>query len=271
MTLTIPRRRVGTRTPRALKRYGLRLIAVVAAVLLWQVLAMSDLGRIGDVPTPFEALSKLVELAGSAGYWSAVGVTMLSWLVGLLVSIAIGVPVGLLIGTNRRAEMSTRLVVDFLRTIPAIAFLPLALLIFGTSLQTPIALIFFAAVWPLLIQSTYAALEIDPVLKQVRRSFHLSWWQYIRYGFAPSSLPFITTGLRIAATICLLTAISVELLSGAPGVGAELQKSMVVSQTASLYAYVLTAGVLGVLVNVVLLWVQRLLLWWHPSVRGDAR
>jgi ABC-type nitrate/sulfonate/bicarbonate transport system permease component len=211
------------------------------------------------------------ELWGTAVYWNAVATTMTSWGLGLLVSVIVGVPLGLIIGSNAKIEVSVRLIVDFLRTIPSIAFLPLALLMFGVDLRTPVILIFLAAVWPLLIQSTYAASQIDPVLKQVRRSFHLSWWQYIRFQFAPSALPFITTGLRIAATICLLTAIAVELLSGAPGVGSQLQGALIVSQSATLYAYVLTAGVLGILINVLLVWLQRVLIWWHPSVRGDAR
>jgi ABC-type nitrate/sulfonate/bicarbonate transport system permease component len=253
------------------RRIALRVAVVIAALLVWHLFSLTALGRSGDVPSPIVAFERLFELWGTAVYWNAVATTMTSWGLGLLVSVIVGVPLGLIIGSNAKIEVSVRLIVDFLRTIPSIAFLPLALLMFGVDLRTPVILIFLAAVWPLLIQSTYAASQIDPVLKQVRRSFHLSWWQYIRFQFAPSALPFITTGLRIAATICLLTAIAVELLSGAPGVGSQLQGALIVSQSATLYAYVLTAGVLGILINVLLVWLQRVLIWWHPSVRGDAR
>lgn len=252
-------------------RYGWRVVAVVGAFVLWHVFALTPLGRAGDVPTPIATFTRLFELFATGAYWSALGSTLSSWGLGLLISFIIGVPLGLIVGSNAKVEVSVRFVVDFLRTIPSIAFLPLALLLFGVSIQTPVLLIFLSAVWPLLIQSTYAALEIDPALKQVRRSFHLTWGEYMRFQFLPSALPFVTTGLRVAATICLLTAVSVELLSGAPGLGSQLQASLVVSQTTTLYAYVLTAGVLGVLVNVILLFLQRVVIWWHPSVRGDSR
>lgn len=271
MTVSILLPQMRRRRPAGLRRYALRVLAIAVILVLWHLFALTAMGRSGDVPTPLAAVTKLVQLMSTGAYWGAVGSTLTSWTLGLGLSLIVGVPLGLIIGTNRRVEMSARLLVDFLRTIPAIAFLPLVLLLFGVDRMTPVLLIFYAAVWPLLIQSTYAASQIDPALKQVRRSFHLTWWQYVVYEFVPSALPFITTGLRVAATICLLTAMSVELLSGAPGVGAKLQESMVISQSEALYAYVLTAGILGILVNVLLLWLQRALIWWHPSVRGDAR
>lgn len=248
-----------------------RLVVVVAVFLFWHVFALTSLGQMGEVPTPVQTLARLAELFGAGSYWSAIGSTLLSWAIGLSLSFLVGVPLGLIIGSYKKAEASSRLVIDFLRTIPAIAFLPLALLLFGVGIETPVLLIFLSAVWALLIQATYAAAEIDPVLKQVSRSFHLSRLEYVTFQFAPASLPFITTGLRVAATICLLTAVSVEFLSGAPGIGTELQSALIVSQTPVMYAYVITAGILGVLINTVMLAIQRALMWWHPSVRSKKR
>lgn len=269
-TALIPLPRAEARR-RQTARYVWRVAVIVLALALWHVFSLSSLGRSGQVPSPIEAVSRLAELMTTATFWGAVGNTFVSFALGLGLSVIVGVPLGLVIGSNRRLEVSTRLVVDFLRTIPAIAFLPIALLVFGVDRDTVLFLIFLSAVWPILVQATYAAAQIDPVLKQVRRAFHLTWWQYIRFQFAPSALPFLTTGLRIAAIICLLTAISAEFLGGIPGIGQQLQNALVVSQTVTLYAYVLTCGILGILLNTALLLLQRKLIAWHPSIRGGGR
>lgn len=252
-------------------RYVWRVVAIAAAVALWHVFSLTPLGQQGQVPSPFTAVGRLFEMWLTGAYWGAVGSTLLSFAIGLFLSIIIGVPLGLLIGSSKRVTQSTQVLIDFVRTIPAIALLPISLLVFGVDKDTSIFLIFMSAVWPLIIQASYAAAQIDPALKQVKASFHLSWWLYLRFQFLPSALPFISTGLRIAAVICLLTAISAEFLGGIPGIGQQLQAGLASSQPPTVYAWVLTAGLLGVLLNVGLLYLQRMMLSWHPSVRGDSR
>ena len=149
-----------------------KLIAIAVVLLLWQIASSSTTD--GRLPTPVEVLQAFIGLVGTSTYWAAIGATLRSWAAGLALCAVIGVPVGLLIGTSLRASKSTQWVIDFCRTIPAIALLPLVLLLFGPTFRMEITMIVLAAIWPLLIQSMYAARQVEPLLKWVVRVFRIS-------------------------------------------------------------------------------------------------
>lgn len=246
-----------------------RLGALVVVLLLWTWFAKTK-GADADFPTPVQAARKLVELAGTSAYWSAVGETLLTAVIGFAVAAAIGIPVGLLLGMSRRAQVSAQFLVDFGRTIPVIALLPLAILVLHIGRTMAVFLIVFGAVWPLLVQATYAVAQITPQARQVVRAFRISPLERIRFVYAPSMMPFLMTGLRIAASISLLVAVTAEYLGRAPGLGVEMRDSGETDPHAT-FAYMITTGVLGLLLNVGLIALQKRVLWWHPSQRGKAR
>lgn len=247
-----------------------RLLVVAIALLMWTAFARGP-GQPADMPTPWQALLALVAEMGTAGFWLAVGQTLLTTLVGLAASAAIGIPLGVLIGFSRRLDLSTRVLVDFGRFIPAIALLPLVLLLFGASRSMQVTLILLSAVWPLLIQSTYAVREISPQMHNVGRVFHLTLMERLRFVYLPSATPFLATGVRIAATVCLLMAVSSEFLGGAPGVGRNLYLALQLNDGSKIVVYALTAAGIGLAVTYLFLFLQRRILFWHPSVRGGER
>lgn len=246
-----------------------KVVAIVAVLLLWQFVAMSSLVDEGSLPTPTAVLQALVGLGGTSAYWTAIGTTIRVWAIGLALCAVIGIPVGLLLGASLRATQSTRWIVDFFRSIPTIALLPLVLLLFGATSRMEITMIVLAAVWPLLIQSMYAARQVEPLHKWVVRVFRISTRDRLRYLWSPSVALYVFTGLRLSATMALLMTISAEYIGGAPGLGLELSHMEQVSKRPEVFAYAVTAGVLGLLINTLVITVQRRLLWWHPIIRGE--
>ena len=253
------------RTPRTARRLVVRLVALVAALALWQLLAALLSPTV--VPYPLAVAENLVRLSTTPGFWVATGLTIGCALAGFGISAAVGIPLGLLIGRSRFLVASTRLVIDVFRTIPAITLIPLLVLLAGPTPTMQIALIVFGAVWPLLLQSVYAARELDPVLADVSTALRLPrrvLWVHI---VAPSAAPFVMTGIRVACTIALLLAVGAELVGNAPGIGREIAFAQIAGNSAVAYAYVVTAAILGVGINLVLAAVQRRVLFWHSSVR----
>lgn len=222
------------------------------------------------MPSPAEVLARLGSLALTGAFWSAVAVTVWTFLIAFVVCVGVGVPLGLAIGANSGATQSTRLLFDFLRTIPPIAILPLLLLIFGPELQMVLVLAIAGAIWPILIQSIYAARQGEPLLREMAASFRVPRGWYIRHIFVPGTLPFVMTGLRLGATICLLLTISGELLGNAPGVGFEIAQAQAFYDNPRMYAYVIVSAVLGLVVNGLFWEAQRRVLRWHPSMRKDV-
>ncbi|GAA2741516.1 ABC transporter permease [Terrabacter aerolatus] len=253
----------GSRTRARLAR---QVAAIVLAIGVWHLFAIGP-GRAADVPTPGATLRTGLEMARTADYWTAIGNTLLTANLGLLLSVVVGVPLGLFNGASRKVALSSQFVVDFGRTIPGVAILPLVLLLFGGTRVMALILVMFGAVWPMLVQATYAVQQVPPQLRQVGEAFHLTLRDRIRTVYLPSAMPFLTTGLRIAATISLLLAISAEFLGGTDGIGRNLFNALTVNNPDEMFVYAFTASLLGVALNLVLLAAQRRILWWHPSQR----
>lgn len=270
-TAVVPRR---PREPGPSRRAGVTLASQVAAVLaflaLWQVVATRG-SLASSLPTPGETASALAALAGTAAFWAAVGDTLTSVGLGLAISLVVALPLGVVIGSGRVAFLSTRLTIDVLRTIPPVTLVPLALLLYGPTLQYTLLLIVFGTIWPLLLQAIYAVREVDPVARDMARAYRLGPWLRFQALLVPSSLPFLVTGLRIAATIALLLSVTAELLGNAPGLGNEILLAQTNGLVPQVYAYVLVTALVGLAINGLLLVLQRRLLFWHGDFRGTAR
>jgi ABC-type nitrate/sulfonate/bicarbonate transport system permease component len=225
----------------------------------------------GSMATPFQTLVKIGQLSVTAEFWTAIGSTMGTFALALLLCTIIGVPLGLAIGWSRIATQSTRLVFDFLRTIPPIALLPLVLLLYGATFQMAFTLVVLAAIWPILIQSVYAARQGEPLLAEMSRSFRVPRRWFITHVFIPGALPFVMTGLRVGMTICLLLTITAELLGGAPGVGQEIGNAQQFVDIPRMYAYVVISAVLGLILNGLFYALQRYVLRWHASNRKEVK
>jgi ABC-type nitrate/sulfonate/bicarbonate transport system permease component len=223
------------------------------------------------LPAPSRIASGLVGMLDDREFWSQLGKTLSAWAIGLLASIVIAVPFGLLIGALPWLFEWVHAVIEFLRPIPPVALIPLAVLIYGPTTDMKIFLIVAASIWPLLFQTLYGIRDVDRVLDETSRAFRLGWWLRVRYVFLPSTLPYLVTGLRISATIALIVTIASELVSGAPGLGSGIRFAQFAAATVDAWALILTVGALGLAINAAFRAAERKLLHWHPSQQlGEA-
>jgi ABC-type nitrate/sulfonate/bicarbonate transport system permease component len=133
-----------------------------------------------------------------------------------------------------------------------------------------VALGAFAAGFPLLFQAMYGVLDVDPVAKDMSRAYGIGRLARIRYVTVPSCAPYLATGLRISASVALILVVTGEYVGGVPGLGQKVFVAQSGGAYDRVYAWVLVAGLLGLLVNLCFQAVERRYLWWHPS-RRDGR
>lgn len=245
-----------------------QVLVVLGFLVVWELFATTGVATRADMPGPIEAFSTMFELALTGQYWAAIGVTLGSWAMALTLALVVGIPTGLFIGRHAFAYVSSKGTIDFLRTIPAVALVPLFLLVLGQSQTMVVLVAMIPALWPLLIQSITAGHQADPLLHRVSRSYRLTLQDRILYVLAPEALAFIWPGIRLATTTSLLAAVFAELLGGRDGIGVELMDAQIYNQSAQLYAWVLTACFLGLVVNGLLALIQKNVLGWHPAFRG---
>ncbi|RKR92455.1 ABC-type nitrate/sulfonate/bicarbonate transport system permease component [Micromonospora pisi] len=222
------------------------------------------------LPPASEIAGELGRLLGEPTFWVAAGDTVRGWFLGLAIAVALGVVLGFTIGTIGVLREFTASTVEFLRPIPSVALIPLAVLLFGTDLRSVLLLVVYASFWQVLIQVLYGVQDVDPVARDTARTFGLGRLARIRYVTWPTALPYLLTGIRLAAAVALILAITAELIIGAPGLGNAIGTAQSGGAVAEMYALVVVTGLLGVAVNTLARLVERWVLAWHPSIRSEV-
>ena len=189
-------------------------------------------------------------------------------MLGLGIAIAAGVPAGLLIGSSRWAYRALRVPIEFLRPIPSVALIPLAVLIYGTGLESKVFLAAFASFWPLLIQTIYGVQDVDPVATDTARAFGLGRFARMWRVTVPSAVPYIATGIRISSAVALILAVTAELVIGSAGLGREINTASSGGNVELMYALIIATGLLGWALNLAAQAVEKRVLHWHPSQWG---
>ncbi|MGA5302830.1 ABC transporter permease [Nucisporomicrobium flavum] len=245
----------------------LRLSGLAGLLLL--VEALPRLGLVADLPPTSRILTALADEAGTTAFWAAVGDTLTAWALGLVIAVAAGVTGGLVIGAVPALRAWTASTVEFLRPIPSVALIPLAVLLYGTSLGSTLLLVVYAAFWQVLVQVLYGVADVDPVADETARSFRFSPWARLRHVLWPTALPYVFTGIRLAAAVALVLAVTAELVIGAPGLGSVIAVAQSSGALPTMYALIVVTGLLGVAINIGARYAERRFLSWHQSVRAE--
>ena len=163
------------------------------------------------------------------------------------------------------------MVVEFLRPIPAVALIPLAILWFG--LGTPMVrfVVAYAAVWPILVHTVYGIRGVDRMLYDVAASSGVTGVARVARVSVPAALPGIATGIRVSAAIALAVCVTAEFFFGTQGIGAYMQAQQAAYRIPELYAGVFLVGLVGLAIDTVLRRTQRRALFWVGEERARRR
>lgn len=255
--------------PTRATRWFLRLLpwaATLALLALWQLAAVTGLVP-AEIPAVTRIASALIDIAPTARFETALMATLSQFVVGLILGAVSGMVLGVAVGAIPFLYRLLHLPLDFFRFIPAVVYLPLMLLLLGGTPRVSTLLGMVGALWPMLFQTYYGVRGINEVLRDTARVFGLRPHQRLAHVVLPAVLPFVATGVRIAASHVLVVVVAVEIIASVPGIGSDIAVYASNGVYPPMYALVLVVGLLGVVVNVGLHNVERRLLHWHVSYR----
>ena len=252
------------------KKWGAGIAGVLIALAAWQVLTKTKVLDPIAVPTATSALSTLWTALGTSHLWTGVGQTMQGTAIGFGIGVVLGVGIGVLIGLSDVAYRSTFLTIEFLKTIPVIAVLPLAVLLYGTTLKMKVLLVTFGVFFPMVIQTSYGVRSVDPVVGDTAQAFGVARFYRFFSVTLPSAAPFIATGMRIAAAAALLLDVLAEIVAGGSGLGLQILQGQAGGDIAYTYALIVLVGIIGVILVLSITAIERRLMHWHELYRHEG-
>lgn len=253
-------------------RWPLRLASLIACLLFWQVAASQrlDLGLIAFtyVPTPASVLDAAWHLLQSSKLIDHLSSSLGRVFAGYLAAALAGVVLGLAIGRSKWAEDSLLPPLEVLRPIPAVAWIPLAILMFPSSEASMIFITFTGALFPVLLNTIHGVEGVDPRLIASARSLGAGRLAILREIILPGAAPSIVTGLAIGmgtSWFCLVTA---EMISGQFGIGYYTWESYTLQNYPDIIVGMLLIGLLGMTSSAL---VRRLGVLATPWYRNGGR
>ena len=243
------------------------LLGLACFGALWELLP-----RLGVLPAQWAPPLSQVVLALRAEarerrFWDAVSDTLVTWALGLGIAVVAGIVVGVVIGAVPLLRTATASTIEFLRPIPSVALIPLAVVLYGVTITSTLILVVYASFWQVLIQVMHGVADVDPVARDTASIYRLP---KVRYLYWPTALPYVATGVRLAASVALILAVTGELVIGSPGLGKQIALAQMSNAVPQMYALVLVTGLIGVAANVLARFAERRALFWHPSVRREV-
>ena len=234
-------------------------------LLLWQ--CASFFGWVDSVSVP-----RVTTIVGS--WWqdlangtipTQVGPSLRRITTGLCLAIVIGMPLGLLMGVNRLAYRVLEPITELLRPIPSAAYIPVAILFLGLGDGMKLFVIVLASVFPILLNTYGGVTSIDPVLIDTGRTLGTPRLSILRKIVFPASLPSVLTGIRISLGIAFIVSVTSEMIAGNDGLGYFIIDKQQTFRVSEVFAGILTLGVMGYLLNLVFLQIERYLLRWRST------
>lgn len=258
-----------SRRLRSLRKVLLGVTGLVGFLVVWQLIPALGLISPDYLPYVTDVAVRLVNEFRDIAFWRRLGLTMTAWAIGLTIATLAAVVLGTIVGLVPFLRRATHTTVEFLRPIPSVALIPLAVLMFGIQMQSALVIIVYAAFWQVFVQVIYGVADVDAVARDTARSFGLTRAERLSHLVLPTALPYLMTGLRLAAAVALILAITAEMVIGNLGLGRMIELSRSAGDAVGMYALVVVTGMLGLLVNLVFRFIERRSLSWHQSVRGE--
>ncbi|MEU1402525.1 ABC transporter permease [Streptomyces sp. NPDC005728] len=254
-------------TRRPLARYALRAASLAAALGLWQLLTSLDIDlwlRFSQFPTVTDVARAFADRLSGADYWTDLTDSLTRILTGFALAAVLGVATGVLVARSRLAEDLLGPILEVIRPVPAIALVPVAILLFPSNEQGIVFITCTAAFFPVLVSTRHAVRALTPVWEEAVRTLGGGRLRVLGSVVLPGALPGIFGGLSVGIGVSWICVISAEMISGQYGVGYRTWQDYTVLNYPGVFVGMVTIGVLGWVTSTAVELLGRRLTRWLP-------
>jgi len=235
----------------------------VLLLLVWDLSVRFGLVKAILLPPPIDTVLALLSGLAGGPLLTDFGVTLWRTVQAFLIASAIGVPLGIVLGSNEKAYRSVEFLIDFFRSTPSSALIPLFMMIFGISDINKVAIAAFGAFLIVVFNSAYGVMNARKQRVMAARVMGATRWHVFKDVLVWESLQPTFVGLRSAVSMALVIVIVAEMFIGADsGLGNRIINAQQVMRVQDMYAAILSAGVMGYALNVLFLISEKKIVHW---------
>jgi NitT/TauT family transport system permease protein len=242
-----------------------RTVAIAVLAAIWELLPRSGVVNAIFLPPLSEVLVAWWHLVASGELLQHVEASLVRSLSGFGLSIAIAIPLGLVIGWYKPVATLLNPLLELFRNTAALALLPVFVLILGLGETSKIAIICYACTWPILLNTISGVRTVDPLLIKSARSLGLRPLRLFHKVVLPAAVPTIFTGIRLAGAFSILILIAAEMVGAKAGLGYLINYAQYNFAVPEMYAGIITISAIGLVVNQLLLAVERRFSTWRTE------
>ena len=255
--------------PSALRRFAgsrgfiaLRTFAIFTA--LWYAFFAWNANPL-QLPSPLRVVNALIALATSGEVFEHALISTSRLAISLLVAVLLAVPLGFVMGLSAKATAYIDPLVELLRPISGIAWIPLGLFIFGVGNTLPVFIMVYVAFFPILLNTIAGVRQVDKRLVAAARTMGIGRSAMLRHVIVPASLPTVMVGFRLAFAGAWAAIVAAELIGAPSGLGFAIEWYRQLLMTPKVFAFIMVIGVVGYLCDLALRSLQRLLTPWSEG------
>lgn len=251
-----------------IKNIILTLFLPVVILILWELGVKYGNINGNVIPPPTTLVKTFISLVSSGKLQSGLLISFQRVLEGFLIAAVIGIVLGFLMGIFASANRLLSSLVNILRPIPVVALVPILIIILGVGESANISIIVIGALWPILLNTTAGVMSTDKKLMELAYVYRINKPKQYFQIVLPSSLYSILTGLRLGISSAWMSVVAAEMIGATSGIGYLIMFSKSLAQAANMYVLVLVVGIIGFLIDRVLLLLQNAISKRFVSGRG---
>lgn len=248
------------------RRYLVRLLAVIGALIVWHLLSVNKftfLVSFENIPTPVVVFKQFYTLLGTEEFYIHIGVSLQRIMLAFVSGSLLGIIIGIVMGRSRTFFDIMMPYIEILRPIPAVAWIPLAILIFPTEESSIIYITFLGTFFPVVLNTVHGVEQTPESLVRAAKSLGAGTRSILWHVVLPGALPSIMAGLAIGMGVAWFSLLAGEIISGQYGIGYFTWNSYTLIEYPNIIIGMLTIGGLGTLSTYLVKQASRPALRWQ--------
>ena len=241
------------------------ILFIVILILLWQSIYFIFPNKIYLLPSPVEVIIAFIDVLISGEIFIHILTSLQRVLVGFFIASFVGIILAIFLGYYRKISDYIKPLIEIIRPIPPIAWIPIAILLFGLGNISSYFIVFLGAFFPVFTNTYFGVISLPKIYKNVADSFEISEHIFIKKILFYFSLPYILAGLKIGIGMAWMSVIAAELIGAQSGLGYFIQINRLLLRTDNILVGMILIGIVGFILSKLISLIEKILMPWRKE------